>query len=355
MLYSILVTLKAETQYQTPTLLIDNATFAEDGLMLAGVNHEIRAMALGALLLRGDVMTVQNIHDTLKENDYNELHEMWPVHIRNLFRGMPDQLLDKERLVDDGTVELTQLGIRAASLGGLILGSSFELPDGGLSLHSLVGGYKNMTNPTGQPPSPSVRRSIYEFLTTHPDGVSVGDMKRALLPTGATEKGIRKHLSVLEQNGIIVNDGPPGGVRRIEGSSVQTIQDYLDTVTRFSESPTAIDDGVAFFEQLFDSSSDHNFRIPSLTKRAMQTSGKSTPNLLLEINDQVRDVFRHQGAGAELTTTEIAEHLGIDVNRVTTYLNRMYINLNDKSAVNLLPGRAPGNERVWVLRSISLR
>ena len=78
--------------------------------------------------------------------------------------------------------------------------------------------------------------------------------------------------------------------------------------------------------------------------------GKSNPKMLEEINKNVRDLFK-SNSGRQLTTTAIAEELGMDPSQVTTHLNRILINLNGRAAITLLPDRAPGNERVWALKS----
>lgn len=313
----------------------------ETGLLLAGVNTEVRALFMGSLATFGCKMQFLDVHHHLVKRGAAELHAFAPTHTRAPLKTSPKELFARELPNEDDTVELSQFGEYSASLGGFLL-EDISLHDS-VALIRLMSGNKQLEGHTVLPAT-IVRFAIYSILLgSKRRGIAVGELNSRFGVLDITEKTVRKHLLNIEEMGMAVNDGSKLAVRRLTKQGNERARKYTETVRSFLSNPDSVEEGLhKAIRVLWDRG-----RMPFLVKRSLLNSGKCDAPRTEEINQELRLLFQSLSPEVLLSTSEVASLLGISAEIASVALLRVAKNFNGRSAIRLSPYRTKKKERLW--------
>ena len=309
------------------------------GTLLTGANSDIKALSMGAIALLGGESNIQEIHSLLVKSGANDLHSFTSTHIRDPLKSLPEGLI----VIENDNVSLSPLGNVSAHLGIHLLSQS-DSSNPSVSLNRLVGGNKRTS---GQVllPAPVVRLGIYKILTGTPGGITIRDIGSRFNNFRVTPKTIRMQVLKLESNGFVENNHDRKGLRRLTPAGKKTVKKYISSVDDFISQPYNPDYTQAMILNILTD----RVRVATMVKRSILQSGKAEGHIINDLNARLGVVFSELPYGTSLTTTQLAELLGITHTQATTYLPRIVSNLNGNSTIRLLKKRASGQERLWVM------
>lgn len=323
------------------------ASFEERGVILSGLNHEVRALTIGISALNGGHASVSFIHNVLTGFGYDRFHELSTSHILSLVnKTHPDLIETQVKSVND-EIQLSDTGVTAASFVGPLLQEASLAHN--IPLHILVGGYKKTPHNPDLIPGPSARLAVYDIMLCGPKkGRPIGEVRNGVEPLGVTQKSIRKHFEALEDRGLARNLGNAKGTRVLTPAFSEIAEDYSELIHRLLDNPADRDPDQSSLSSIFDKRADV---IPYLAKRALTANLSNWDLRINTINQQLRSYTTTLPEGTTFTSADVAEELGISVESCQGYLRRIEINLGPSSSV-MFTGKTRGRgAKLYVAKS----
>jgi len=313
---------------------------AQAGLILSGANHSTRSALLGSALVNGGEISVVDAIGHLREVGATADQDLNTTHLWTLLEATPDELYVEEKLQDDKKIELTELGVAAAELGGRII-SQVCVPHN-IDQQVVVGKYRaaSASNGVAQPVS---RVDIYNHMTHAEKPVRFKDLEEMLVAKGFTKGALETHLKNMHNGGILLPKDKPGP-SQLSDQGKEVVDAYLGTLEQ-EPSPSGIERGAnADIIDLLTKDTDLNRSLPLLIRRATVNSGHSDTPVADQVFDMLRNAPRYGLTRG--TTSEIAMYVNMDIAAFKAALDRLLPRTNFIEVV----GRTNGGkraERIW--------